>query len=562
MQMSHSRVETFVKCPYKYKLRYLDKLTTLPDDKPDNALYLGTALHTAIQVGVPEAIQEYYSNYPVINDEIVNEAIKLEIMGEKARQAVPHDGQAEILIEDEDFKGFIDWLVPAKTEEKLGGEHQVIPYQFDLYDFKYSNNERNYMDSDQLHLYKYYFEKTHPGQYIRDMYFLFVPKSKLKRGQDETLEGFRKRIIDDCRDLQPHLMKVEYQPEKVIRFLTEVKQCIECETYNKNQNFLCKWCEYQPFCMEGKDYIMNLPSSERRTVTEVEKTKTWIYGAPFSGKTTMLDDAPNPLNLNTDGNIQFVTMPYVGIKDEVTTTGRMTNRKFAWEVFKEAIAELEKKQNDFETIILDLVEDTREMCRLFKYDEMGISHESDSGYGKGWDIIKTEYLSVIKRFFNLPYKHLVVVSHQIEGEVKRGNGSTITTFKPNLQDAIANKIAGMVDIVGRVIVKDDGTRTLNFKSNEYIFGGGRLKDIQQTEIPLSWDALMDVYNSTLPSASKREEAPKKEEPKQEAPEPVEEEPMMGVDEEPPKRTRRRSSEPVQEEPAEQPTTTRRRRTRA
>ena len=33
-------------------------------------------------------------------------------------------------------------------------------------------------------------------------------------------------------------------------------------------------------------------------------------GPAFSGKTTMLDYAPNPLNLNTDGNIEFVhTMP-------------------------------------------------------------------------------------------------------------------------------------------------------------------------------------------------------------------------------------------------------------
>ena len=105
----------------------------------------------------------------------------------------------------------------------------------------------------------------------------------------------------------------------------------------------------------------------------------------------MLDDAPNPLNLNTDGNIQFVTMPYVSIKDEVTVNGRMTNRKFAWEVFKDTIAELEKKQNDFKTIIIDLLEDTREMCRVFMYDSLGIQHESDSGFGKGWDIYRTFY---------------------------------------------------------------------------------------------------------------------------------------------------------------------------
>ena len=96
MQYSHSRVETHVKCPYQYKLRYINGLETLPDDAPDNALYLGTALHTSIQVGVPEAIQEYYSFYPVISDEIVNEVIKLEIMATKAHNAVPRDGQAEV----------------------------------------------------------------------------------------------------------------------------------------------------------------------------------------------------------------------------------------------------------------------------------------------------------------------------------------------------------------------------------------------------------------------------------------------------------------------------------
>ena len=51
----------------------------------------------------------------------------------------------------------------------------------------------------------------------------------------------------------------------------------------------------------------------------------------------------------------------------------------------------------------------------------------------------------------------------------------------------------MVDIVARVVVEDDDTRTLNFKQNEVIFGGGRLKGIEQTSIPLSWNALMEVY---------------------------------------------------------------------
>lgn len=173
--------------------------------------------------------------------------------------------------------------------------------------------------------------------------------------------------------------------------------------------------------------------------------------------------------------------------------GRITKRKYAWEVFKEAISELEKGQNDFKTIIVDLLEDTREACRVYMYDQLKIQHESDSGFGKGWDIIKTEYLSTMRRFFNLDYENLVVVSHEdVSKDITKKNGQNITRIAPNIQDAVANKIAGMVDIVAHVVVEDDGTRTLNFKANEVVFGGGRLKGVRNTTIPLSWDALMKV----------------------------------------------------------------------
>ena len=52
----------------------------------------------------------------------------------------------------------------------------------------------------------------------------------------------------------------------------------------------------------------------------------------------------------------------------------------------------------------------------------------------------------------------------------------------------------LLDIVARVVVEDDETRTLNFKSNEVIFGGGRLKNIKTTSIPLDWNELLKVYD--------------------------------------------------------------------
>lgn len=235
---------------------------------------------------------------------------------------------------------------------------------------------------------------------------------------------------------------------------------------------------------------MILPKAERRQVGQTSKRKLWIYGGAFSGKTTFMDSAPMPLNLNTDGNIQFVTMQFIPVKDSYE--GRM--KVLAWENFKKIIDELEKKDNDFKTIIVDLLEDTYESCRLYMYDKLNITHESDDSF-RAWDKVRTEFLSTIRKLMNLDYENIVLISHEdTTKDITKKSGDKITAIKPNIADKVANKIAGMVDIVARVVVEDDDSRTLNFKSNEVIFGGGRLKGISKTQIPLDWEALCEVYD--------------------------------------------------------------------
>lgn len=229
-----------------------------------------------------------------------------------------------------------------------------------------------------------------------------------------------------------------------------------------------------------------LPENKRRKIETIDKKKIWVFGAPFCGKTTLANQSPNPIMLNTDGNIQFVDAPYLPIKD--TMEGRQ--KKLAWEVFKGAIDDLEAG-SDFETIVVDLLEDTYESCRLFMYKQMGITHESDDSF-RAWDKVRTEFLSTFRRLLNLPY-NIILISHEdMSKDITKRSGDKITAIKPNIQDKIANKIAGMVDIVCRVLVEDDG-RYLSFKSDAVVFGGGRITGHEKTQIPLSWDAIEDFY---------------------------------------------------------------------
>lgn len=486
MQVSHSRVETFRQCPYKYFLRYVEGLDTLPNTDPDNALILGTALHTGIEEGVEKALEFYRNSFPILTDDHINEIIKLEALIPKAKALLPPGGIFELPIGNSDFIGFIDYLAP------------VDEGTFDLYDFKYSNNSKSYLGSGQLSEYKYYYELTHPGHRIRNMYFLFVPKIKIRQKKTETLMQFRDRLRETLHEAKPWLDQVPFDLYTIVNFFTDVKQMIEATDFPKNPNRLCGWCEHRDYCEKGWDYML-LPKNKRRDLNATKKKVVWLYGAPFSGKTFFANRFPDPLMLNTDGNIKFVDAPYIAIRDTVTVDGRLTKRQLAWEVFSDAVAELEKKQNDFKTIVVDLLEDTYEACRVYICDRQGWKHESDDSF-RAWDMVRSEFLNTIKRLVNLDYDNIILISHEDRSrDLTRKSGDKISSVKPNLQDKVANKVAGMVDLVAR-IVADDNDRILSFKSSEVIFGGGRLS-VRNTEIPLDYGAFCEIYEDANQQAA-------------------------------------------------------------
>lgn len=285
---------------------------------------------------------------------------------------------------------------------------------------------------------------------------------------------------------------------------------------------------------------MILPSTDRREVGIVKRKTLWIYGAPFSGKTWFANVFPNPLMLNTDGNTDFVDAPVQPIRNEVIVEGRITKTTLAWEIFKDTIAELEKKQNDFQTIIVDLLEDCYEHCRIYMYGKLGIEHESDNGF-KAWDMVKTEFLSTLKRLLNLPYDIILISHEDMTKDFTKKTGDKVTRIAPNIQEKAGLKIAGMVHIVARV-VSEENERVMSFKTSEVEFGGGRL-GITARKIPLEYEEFARLYEEVNQDAKPTTEATKrgrkpKEEPKEEVNTTTEE---QLADSEPSKRNRRSKS---------------------
>lgn len=111
----------------------------------------------------------------------------------------------------------------------------------------------------------------------------------------------------------------------------------------------------------------------------------------------------------------------------------------------------------------------------------------------------------------MDYENIILISHEDRSkDITRKGGDKITAIKPNLPDKVANKIAGMVDIVARVVADGD-ERTLSFKTNEVIFGGGRLT-VTKKEIPLDYDDFMAVYDEANGKAVRATRSTSKKQP--------------------------------------------------
>lgn len=489
--VSFSRITTYTKCPYQYKLRYIDGLETVFDCEAQNALVLGTAMHECVELGVDRAVEHYIAQYPVLTDAIIDETIKLKCLGQKLENLVYEYGDPifEVECQYKGFLGYLDALVPAQND------HEWI-----LFDFKYSNNVEKYAESPQIAIYKWLFEHVYQEEKIVSAAYICVPKTQIRQKKTEDQYQFRQRLLATLDDMQPQIVWVDCSEANALDTYADAIEMLQADDFPKVPTKLCDWCDYKEFCEKGNDMLV-LPKNERRAEEPITNPDMWIYADSYVGKSTFVDHMDNVLFINTDGNISNITSPYILIADELHQEGRITSKTLAWENFISVIDQLERHDNTFEVVALDLVEDLYEHCRTYVFNQLGIKHETDAGYGKGWDMVRTEFLRQMKRLKTLGYQ-VIYISKEVVTEITYASGAKVSTFRPNIPDKIANVLAGTVTLTLRAYMDERG-RYLNLRKAENIFGGGRIDfkrdtcslDVQAFAEALA-EAQSDIKNPT------------------------------------------------------------------
>ena len=120
----------------------------------------------------------------------------------------------------------------------------------------------NYLNSPQLSIYKYYLEKVRPDIKINHLKYVFVPKvnirQKFNAKPPETIQEFRKRLLEHLETTQVKIVEVEYDHASVTNFIECCQQLKTVENFQKNPTRLCDWCNYKEYCQsDGEiDYMI------------------------------------------------------------------------------------------------------------------------------------------------------------------------------------------------------------------------------------------------------------------------------------------------------------------
>ncbi len=213
---------------------------------------------------------------------------------------------------------------------------------------------------------------------------------------------------------------------------------------------------------------MPLPKKKSEKEKDYLKKIYLWYGAPKAGKTTIAanfgDDTDNKI-------LFFCTEPghkFQEIYKWETAKGKSPS---IWEHWKECCREIAKDDQGFKCIAVDTLDNLWKWCAIHVNDELGIEHESQVGFGRGYHAIRDEFFKPLNWLTQNGYG-LIFISHEATSE--RQVGPRKLNFTDTTLPGTCRKlIHGICDYIFYFGMDHDGKRSIRTKGTENFNAGDR-----------------------------------------------------------------------------------------
>lgn len=230
--------------------------------------------------------------------------------------------------------------------------------------------------------------------------------------------------------------------------------------------------------------------------------KMALYGEPGVGKSTFASRAPKPFFITTDGNYEYLE-DYCGAKPEDHVQVN------SWREMKAVFA---RDFSNYETIVVDLVEDSYLWAETEFCKENAIKHISDLGYGKGYGLCGNDFFIEYQKLLSLP-KNIILILHGVTEVLKDRRGVEYTKYGPSklIREKLITQIEGRVRFFVRAFAEtteDESGQLVTQRylslspdgMTEYGITRGLSGDIPRY-IPLDWDTFYEIATKNDPITS-------------------------------------------------------------
>jgi len=216
-----------------------------------------------------------------------------------------------------------------------------------------------------------------------------------------------------------------------------------------------------------------------------------LHGEPKIGKTTEAAKMKDAIFFDAEFGTMGIDVPT--FENLLPGRDRINSPIGVWPDVKRATAQLALAKNKgiAGTVVIDTAQAAYDMCRTWVLQGLGISHETDLGYGKGWSAVKSEFKDWIAELKAIGFG-IVFISHTKEIEIELPT-SKYTKKVPKLDTGPNDIILPFVNLImyaetQHIMGKD--CRVMHTKGSNQVTAGERGKNPRlQALLPFDFDCL-------------------------------------------------------------------------
>lgn len=230
---------------------------------------------------------------------------------------------------------------------------------------------------------------------------------------------------------------------------------------------------------------MALPTEKSIPKKNLFDYPIFIHGQPKIGKSTVVSEIPNILFADTEGGLSALEV----YKQPITSWNNGEGS------FLQLCSDFTKEEHNYVALCIDTVDRLHKLCQHYVMVKHDITHPSDLDWGKGWELVKDEFMRPLIKLSLSPYG-LILISHTKMIEITTRT-SKLTKAIPTLQPAIWEQVDAFVSIELYFTIEEteDGEeRIIKTRPSEKWIAGDRTgKLLNHEKLEMSWNAIETAF---------------------------------------------------------------------